>query len=236
VRLVVLVAINFVREQRWPILVLMLWVVVLSGVGLAVDLVRSRGLVLSLFKQSAVYGIAFAVFFGASAIHNECKSRRILAVLSKGVSRARYVSGLLSGIILATGIYSLSMGVTGTWVLGAGGFDLVHLWFLMLCQMLACLLAATVAVFFATFLSPLFAALATFIVLGLPAVTALEFGTQSPVVVPVYLLLQQVTTASFHGQGPVPGTLLLWAVAEAVAFWVVAEWTFSRRDIAVAVD
>jgi ABC-type transport system involved in multi-copper enzyme maturation permease subunit len=235
-RLVLLVAINFVREQRWPILVLMLWVVVLSWVGLAVDLERSRGLVLSLFKQSAVYGIAFAVFFGASAIHNECKSRRILAVLSKGVSRGRYISGLLAGIILATGIYSISMGVTGTWVLGAGGFNLVQLWLLMLYQMLACLLAATVAVFFATFLSPLFAALATFIVLGLPAVTALEFGRQSPVVVPVYLLLQQVTSASFQGRGAVPWALLIWASAEAAGFWLLSEWTFSRRDIAVAVD
>ncbi len=235
-RIVLLVAINFVREQRWPILVLMLWVLVLSGVGLAVDLERSRGFVLSVFKRSAVYGIAFAVFFGASAIHNERKSRRILAVLAKGVSRGQYVSGLLAGIILATGIYSISMGVTGTWVLGPGGFDLGQLWLLMVCLMLACLLAAAVAVLFATFLSPLFAALATFIVLGLPAVTAIEFGTQSPVVVPVYMLLQEITTASFGQHGPAPWSLLAWALGEAVAFWLLAEWTFSRRDIAVAVE
>jgi hypothetical protein len=157
-------------------------------------------------------------------------------VLSKSVSRGQYISGLLAGIILATGIYSISMGVTGTWVLGAGGFNLAQLWFLMMCLMLACLLAATVAVLFATFLSPLFAALATFIVLGLPAVTALEFGKQSPVVVPVYLLLQQITTSSFHRHNPAPWSLLMWASAEAVAFWLLAEWTFSRRDIAVAVE
>ncbi|HEY1270705.1 MAG TPA: hypothetical protein VGF08_01910, partial [Terriglobales bacterium] len=107
-RQVILIAINFVREQRWPILMLMLWVVILSCVGLVVSPHRF----LVIFKQSAVYVVLFAGFFGASAIHNERKTRRILAVLSKGVARWQYISGLLAGIVLATGIYCISIGVT----------------------------------------------------------------------------------------------------------------------------
>ncbi len=127
-----LIAINFAREQRWPILVLMFWVVGFSVYGLEVDLRTAREDVLFIFKQCAIYGIAFAVFFGASAIHNERKTRRILAVLSKSLSRGEYIAGLLSGIMLATGVYCLALGVTGTRDVGGAGFPVACLWLLML--------------------------------------------------------------------------------------------------------
>jgi ABC-type transport system involved in multi-copper enzyme maturation permease subunit len=231
-RQVILIAINFVREQRWPILMLMLWVVILSCVGLVVSPHRF----LVIFKQSAVYVVLFAGFFGASAIHNERKTRRILAVLSKGVARWQYISGLLAGIVLATGIYCISIGVTATWVLEPDGFDISHLWFLMLCLMLGCLLAATVAVMFSTFLNPLFSTLATAIVLLLPAVAAVDFGAQAPAVVPVYGLVQQLTEADFGPFPPASQALLWTALIETLIFWWIAAWIFSRRDIAVAVD
>ena len=53
-RAVGLIAINFVREQRWPILVLMIWVVLLAILGLVLDLERSRNDVLFIFKQLAL--------------------------------------------------------------------------------------------------------------------------------------------------------------------------------------
>src|SRR5262249_58261406 len=94
-RQIALIAINFVREQRWPILVLMLWVVLLAMLGLVLDLQRSREDVLFIFKQLGVYGVAFAVFFGASAIHNERKTRSIMAVIFKGGSRGPLILWLL---------------------------------------------------------------------------------------------------------------------------------------------
>ena len=66
-RNVLLIAVSFVREQRWPIFVLLLWVVGLCLIGLTIDLRKSREDVLIIFKQLAVYGVAFAVFFGGSA-------------------------------------------------------------------------------------------------------------------------------------------------------------------------
>ncbi len=84
---ILLIALNFVREQRWPIFVLLLWVVLLAVVGLFADLPRERDDLLFIFKQIAIYVIAFSVFFGASAIYNERRSRRILGVLSKAVGR-----------------------------------------------------------------------------------------------------------------------------------------------------
>ena len=39
---------------------------------------------LMIFRQLTVYSVTFGVFFGSSAIHSDQRSRRILAVLSKG--------------------------------------------------------------------------------------------------------------------------------------------------------
>jgi ABC-type transport system involved in multi-copper enzyme maturation permease subunit len=231
-----LIAVNFVREQRWPILVLMLWVVGFNVMGLAVDLRASRDDILGVFKQLAIYGIAFAIFFGASAIHNERKTRRILAVLSKGVGRVQYITGLLAGIAIATGIYCFAMGLTGSWILGDAGFSSSHLWFLMLCVMVDCLLAATIAVTFSTFLNPLFATLGTVILAGIPALAIMRFDWKWGISIPVGVLLDPLIGASFDSPGRTPWKLLPLALAEALGFWLLASWIFKRRDIAVAVD
>ena len=70
-RPVLLIAVNFVREQRWPILVLLLWVLLLAFQGLVTELPREREDLLFIFKQVAVYVVVFSVFFGGSAIYNE---------------------------------------------------------------------------------------------------------------------------------------------------------------------
>jgi ABC-type transport system involved in multi-copper enzyme maturation permease subunit len=235
VRHVLLIAINFVREQKWPILVLMLWIVVLSVLGLFVESRVAREDVLFIFKQGAVYGVVFAVFFGGSAIYNERKTRRILAVLSKSVGRGEYVSGLLAGIALATGIYWFSMGVTATWVLGGAGLPVPQLWALILCLAVASMLSATVAVLFSTVLNPLFATMATFIALVVPGVLALRFGS-SWNFVPAFSLINVLMSASFDAPLSIPWSSIFVAAGEAVAFWIAAWWIFSRRDIAVAVD
>jgi len=68
----VLIGINFVREQRWPIFVLLLWILLIAFLGLVGDIVREREDLLFLFKQVAVYVVFFSVFFGGSAIYNRC--------------------------------------------------------------------------------------------------------------------------------------------------------------------
>lgn len=233
-RQVRLIAINFAREQRWPILVLMLWVVVLNLSGL-LRLQTSGEDVLFLFKQVAVYGVAFAVFFGSSAIHNERKTRRILSVLSKSVGREKYIGGLLCGIVFALSIFCFAMALTGTWMLGPAGFPVARVWFLMLCLMTASVLAAAVAVLFSTFLNPLFATLSAIAVMAIP-LAAMLFNSQWASAIPVFSLVELVLRASFSENWIPRWTLLLLALLESGVCWAAASWIFSRRDIAVAVD
>jgi ABC-type transport system involved in multi-copper enzyme maturation permease subunit len=232
-RAIGLIAINFVREQRWPILVLMISVVLFSILGLVE---QSRDDVLFVFKQLGVYGVAFAVFFGASAIHNERKTRRILAVLSKGVSRPQYISGLLFGIAIAVTIFSVSMGVTGSWVLTSPSTQSIQIWGLILCLMVACVLSGSVAVLFSTLLNPLFATMATAIVVGVPAVLSLHFGSPWGKAIPAYSLLDQLLQFSFATRKAMPWLLMALAVFEAIILWLAASWIFSQRDVAVSVE
>ncbi|HMH00165.1 MAG TPA: hypothetical protein VK555_02065 [Terriglobales bacterium] len=234
-RTIFLIAVNFVREQRWPILVLLLWVLLLAFLGLVTDVHRQREDLLFIFKQVAVYVVVFSVFFGGSAIHNERKSRRILAVLSKAVGRQQYLSGLVGGITIACTIYCFALGITGSWTLGEAGFSVQQVWFLMLYLVAASMLAGTIALMFSTFLNPFFAAGATAMVLGLPALAA-HVGAGWEYIIPVYSLSAAVLKSSFNPSGDLLWIPLGVAVLETIVFWVLAARIFARMDIAVSVE
>src|SRR5262249_15221332 len=141
-RPVLLIAKNFAREQRWPLIFLLLWVVGWAVFGVFADSESGPDDALMIFRQLAVYSVTFGVFFGSSAIQADQRSRRVLAVLSKGISRGQYVFGLLAGIALVLGVFCLCMGFTATWLLGRYGFGFATLWFEMLALWTACLLTA----------------------------------------------------------------------------------------------
>lgn len=236
-RPVILIAVNFVREQRWPILVLLLWVLLLAFLGLATDAARQREDLLFVFKQVAVYVVAFSVFFGCSAIYNDRRSRRILSVLSKGISRQQYLSGLVIGITLACSIYCFALGITGSWTLGQAGFPIARVWFLMLCLIAACALAGTVALMFSTFLNPFFAAGATAAAMGLPALLSYTAGLPNlAYVMPVYPLAAAVLDSSFGASSDVSWIPIALAVVETLVLWLLSARIFSYVDIAVSVE
>jgi ABC-type transport system involved in multi-copper enzyme maturation permease subunit len=236
VKPVLLIAINFAREQRWPILTLLLWVLLLAFLGLITDVHRQREDLLFVFKQDAVYVLAFSVFFGGSAIYNERRSRRILGVLSKAVGRQQYLSGLVLGVTIACAVYCFALGMTGSWTLGEAGFSIAHVWFLMICLLAACALAGTVALMFSTFLNPFFAAGATAIVLGLPALAGQIVGPQWGYVIPVWELGATVVNSSFDSPGVGSWFPVALAAAETLVFWLLSARIFAYVDIAVAVE
>jgi hypothetical protein len=233
---VLLIAVNFVREQRWPILVLLLWVLLLAFLGLVTDIHRQRDDLLFIFKQVAVYVVVFSIFFGGSAIYNERRSRRVLAVLAKDVARHQYLSGLVIGVTLACVIYCFSLGLTGSWSLGQAGFSVRGVWFLMICLTAASTLAGTVALMFSTFLNPFFAAGATASVLLFPVVLERTVSANLGFVVPVWKLTSEVMKSSFDSPVAFSWMPVFLAIAETVVFWMLSAWMFARVDIAVAVE
>jgi len=235
-RLVGIIALNFIREQRWPILVLQLSVLGLTALGLLSDARSDRDDILITFKQLGMYGVAFSIFFGGSAIYNERRSRRILAVMSKAITRRDYLTGLLLGVGLAAGMFCFLLGFTGTWALCPLGFSFFYLWYLMLCVLSACILSAAVALFFSTHLNPWMSAMFTGLTLGIPGVLAFQFGGSWQYILPLYSLMRVFLKASYEHPGMSAGWAIQAAWIEAALLWWAAGWVFVRIDVAVAVD
>lgn len=233
-----LIAANLLREQRWPLLILLLWVFgssVISGLGSERPAPED---VLFFVKTQAVYGVAFTAFMAASAIHNERKSRRILSVLSKGIHRAQYIGGLLEGVLVASAGYCLAMGVTGGVLFVEAGLPEKQLWSVLAMLMTALVVTATLAMLFSTFLGPLLATAATALALGTPALAARVAGGRWSHVLPVYFLMNGIMDFSVKSTGgwePI-WTMVAWSMVDAAVLLMIASWIFSRRDIAVALE
>ncbi|MGE5726518.1 MAG: hypothetical protein ACM34G_15155 [Acidobacteriota bacterium] len=230
-----LIAGNFLREQRWPVVILLGWVGVLSAAAGFSDLRRTPEDVFMLFQQVAVYILVFSLFFGASAIRNELRTRRILAVLSKGISRRQYIAGLLLGIVLAIAIYCLALGLAGAWVLPQVGVPAMRFGVLLLGLAVASLLTACLALFFSIFLHPLLATAATLVIVGAPLLVEVVWSTPWAAVIPVYAILQGFLNLSERTTA-LTGGLILLALAETAVLWVVSAWLFSWKDVALAVE
>jgi len=232
---VLLIAANFLREQRWPLIILLLWVAGSSAVVGAPGVAADREDVLFFLKQQAVYGVAVTTFLAASAIYNERRSRRILAVLSKGIERAQYIGGLLVGVFLVAGIYCAFMTAACAWVFSQIRAPLLPLAYLIAALLAACLLSGSVAIFFSTFLHPLGATAATAIFLGVPALLT----HVAPIwlrLVPVYWLMNTILEFAFHGFHYTDWTAVALGFLETLLVWLAASWVFTRRDVAVAVE
>lgn len=233
-RPVFLIALNFLRESRWAILLLLLWAVI-SGAAAAFSIKQSQDDALFFLKQQAVYGVVFTAFLASSAIYNQRRSRRILAVLSKAVSRAEYLAGLEIGFLAAAVVYSTAVGVLGAWVFARAGFGVTRVVPIAIMLFAASALAGSVALLFSTFLSPLFAIASAAIVVGINGVLVQMSSGVLTQVMPTYVLMQSILSFSFDNWTPT-WAAVGWALAESVVVWALASLIFANRDLAVAIE
>ncbi len=227
---------NLVREQRWLALLLALYVVVMSGI-LARDGTRvAAGDVAFLIKQQAIYAVLFSALMALSALHNERKSRRILAVLSKSVTREQYLGGLLLGTMVLIGAYCLLVFLAGAFLVRAVEIPAGQIGLVVLAAVVASLLAATVALFFTSLLPPILATAATGLLLALPIALEPVLGRQAELVLPVYSLSMMIGRSMFDLSWAAAAPLLGAGLAQAAVMWGLAVFVFWFKDIAVAVE
>ena len=234
---VLLIAGNVIREQRWPVVFLLLWCAVIAvafSFGYDAELVQND--FVFLLGQQALYAVGFSAFVSAFSLHNELRSRRILGVLSKAIVRGQYLAGLLLGVMACSTLYCAGIVLSSAWIARGLPFDAAQFGWLAGVLVAACLLTASMALFFATFLNPLPATAATAVLIAVPAALALVFGNSWAQVIPVYGMTSAVLRFSFDAAWSPGARVLALALAEAITFWVAASWVFARRDIAVAVE
>ncbi len=231
---IVLIAANFVRENRWPLITLLVYVAVFGG---AIGMIGDSSLDDALFflRSVGVYGLAFTGLMAASAINNERRSRRVLAVLSKGIERQQYLAGLLLGAMIDAAIYSAAVGGSGTLTLARHGHGAGAIWALVGVLMASFLLAGTAALFFSTFLHPLMATALAAVVLGAMGAAGRAVGGAWSSILPAYTLADAMVSFTLR-DWRAPWLACGWAVVESFVFWLLATLVFSRRDIAVAIE
>ena len=226
-----MIAVNFLRESRWPILLLMLWAAA-SGVIAALTVGGMSDDALFFLKQQAAYCIFFIVFLAASALQNQRRSRRLLAVLSKGIERREYLAGIVLGFLTVAAMYSAVLGITGAWTFSIAGANPGTMLTVVVMLFLSSALAGTVALFFSTFMNPLLTLICSGVVLGTSAILPGRYFSM----VPVYAMMQEVLELSFNrGVRPL-WTAMGLALVETVILWLAASWIFARRDVAVSVE
>ncbi len=227
-----LIAWNFTREQRWPLFFLLFWDLAWAGFGLVSNPRTAGEDSLMIFRQLAVYSIAFAVFFGSSALSADQRSGRILTVLSKAVSRVHYLCGLVVGIGIVLGIFCSCTAFTATWALRGLTYDAGIVWLQTLALYTASMLAASLTLLLATFLPPLFAAIGSGMVGGLLAVFSFRWSA-SGAIIPLYALLQPLLESDVGApkRPALPPVAL--GFIEIALLLLLASWIFTRRDLPV---
>ncbi len=235
-RPVALIAMNFVREQR-IFLILLVAYVLLGGVAILIAGERpATEDVLFLVKQHASYAIFFGIALASSAIYNERKSRRILAVLSKAVTRREYLAGLILGSSSVLWIYLVALTAGGAALFLASGLSLRDLFAAVLMAAIATLLAASITIFYCTFLHPWLALTATMLTLTVPPLFSIHFGESANMAVPAFELMREIFAWSADSAIHVNAFAVTITVVEIAALWLVAARIFSYRDVAVAVE
>src|SRR5215813_5973849 len=166
-RAIILIGVNYLRTQVLTVLII---VVYLAGMAV-VFLHNPQGQEARFFVQlHSLYVVFVALMVAVPAIHADRRSRRILAVLSKGVRRWEYLGGLLCGCGLVSAIFC---GLVGgiSWMLSLRaeyGHATAGLAGLMLMVFTCALMASAIGLFFATFLHPLLATFAASATIALP--------------------------------------------------------------------
>lgn len=227
-----LIGANFLREQRWFLLLMLIYI---TGITTMLGLVEKQDAdTLIIFKQEAVYGTFFSVVIAASILQNERKTRRIIAVLSKAVTRREYLAGAILGVNLTTAVFY--GGVVASMLVlfpearpSEAGWLVLHI-------MAASLLVSVVTIFYTAFLHPLLAAAASGLTLAMPLLLEKFWGEAWSGIIPA-LRLTKATLAYVPAQPfATDGSMIVLALVESVALWLAASWVFALRDITTPVE
>jgi hypothetical protein len=208
--------------NRWLWLLLVLWPWGMAAILLVGGLHPAPEDVEAALAQQSLYGLALVAFAGGALLGNEQRSRRIVLVLSRAVSRRQYLGALWLTAFLPLLLYVLDLALTGP-VLGASASVL---WQTLGALLILSLTAASLAVLASLALPGVVAGVLSLTVLSLPL--ALPPGWQIAQGRLLQILLSGPTTEHTRlvfGAGLLEGLMLSGAIFEA------AVQIFERRDL-----
>jgi ABC-type transport system involved in multi-copper enzyme maturation permease subunit len=225
-----LIAWNFVRMQWLVITVMSAYLLGITGL---FSFHEQRAETALYLQWHSFYVFFLAITLAVSAIQQERKSRRIVAVLSKGIHRGQYLAGLLCGCAMVVGIFWLLIAAGMLVLVRHGGHSMRGLWLVMVALFCCCVAASAVSLFYSVFLHPLMASIATAVTLLLPYVF-LPAGWQLPTeAFPVFAAVDLLQNFSANAQAQAVMVCLA-AVVWAISFLGAGALVFRRRDVTIS--
>jgi ABC-type Na+ efflux pump permease subunit len=187
----------------------------------------------AMYVQQSLYGIIFMVFMASSLLRTERNSRRVLAILSKGITRNEYLAGHVIGLaLLAIFYYVASTGLYWLFSLRFG-FE-VHVGTMLVAGFLVSILASAVALFVGTWAHPLIAAALTMAILAAPIAA---FGHSDALLAsPVAYYVHQLFAFEPSRGWNAPQMFWVLASIETAVAWLCAAVVFARQDVAVPTE
>lgn len=229
---ILLLASNHLRDQRWVLMTMFAYAIIMSSVFGFFAGPPSAEDARFFIEQQLWFAVLFSVFLATAAVNTDMRTRRILAILSKSIARWQYLLGVITGIGAAICTYCIVVGFAGSMISLRAGHPYDGLWTLAAEIALAAVTVACVGLLFGVVMSPLFATAATFAYLTLVPFLALRVWPGFIVASPVTFILAQ-TGDSMHAAPPMPiAKVLVLTCVQAAVFFGLAILVFSKRDLA----
>jgi hypothetical protein len=220
-RPILLIGTNFVRSQ-WLTLAVM--TVYLAGMAVVFAHSPERQETRFFLQIHSFYLLFMAVVITVPALQTERTSRRILAVLSKGIYRWQYLAGILCGCGMILAIFCLLVGGISWMLCVLGRTPTAGLAGLIMALFASCVMSSAVGLFYSTFLHPLLATVATLATLTLPFAMGIANATR------LANNIGNLRTGIASNAAVVSGG----ALAITIAFWLAGTVVFARRDVSVS--
>jgi ABC-type transport system involved in multi-copper enzyme maturation permease subunit len=225
---VVLLARSFIRQNRWLLLAFVFWPFLLGAFVWSPHHRAAANEVVEIIQQEVFYGVAVATFLISSAIYNEKRSRRIIGVLSKAVSRTQYLLGLVLGCGCFASVYFVAVCGSMMWLAGVSDSSVSISLALLLHSLIASLWMASLALLFSTFLYPFIAAAFA----GAIGFAPFALSRMNLALTPMPVLLENIGTSAATANWEACAIALF----ESVLFLLMAAYIFSLRDLTVSIE
>lgn len=227
-KVILLMGVNFLRTQWIVVVVMLAYVAGIDGF-LAWD--AKPGEVLTFLRIQGLYAISFVLLTAIPAIHSERKSRRILVVLSKGIERWQYLGGVLCGCAMISAIFCVMVGVAAVAAGARTGSSVAGLAPLLLMVFAASVCVASIGIFCATFLHPMFATGLASALVAVPSLAMIRGWKLPSILFPVGEAIRRISDFNFQPMDGAVWTVVAAALAQALVFWMAGAITFARRDV-----
>ena len=226
-----LIARRLLWQNRWLFLLLALWPYVMAAI-LTVGGQPDPDDVLWMLHQECFAGLALVAVTGSTLLGNEQRSRRIIMVLGRAVSRPQYLLALLMTAWLPLILYASGFVVSGIFMAASLHTSYQGILVMVLAQLVLGIWAGAMSIFWSILLPQLIASIVSVACVGLAAYVG-GLGLIGP-----GGLLITLFETTISGRNT-PQTIILDTVltlGAGIVWFAAASWLFSRRDLNLAGD